>query len=131
VSHPPVPPVIEPGDIPEYPTPPGKPPVIDLDRNPRRPPVPIKDLYVFCFDAETGEIRANGVNNSIVGKNVKTLQDKNGYYFGEEFYKNAVNGEFREVPYWKPRPGQSEPSEKSSYVTRVRSLGCGVGYYKK
>ena len=89
-----------------------------------------KDLYVFCFDTETGEIRANGANNSIVGKNVKTLKDKNGYYFGEEFYKNAVNGEFREVSYWKPRPGESEPSEKSSYLTRVRNLGCGVGYYK-
>ena len=88
------------------------------------------DLYVFCYDAETGEILANGANKSIVGKNVKHLKDKNGFRFGEEFFNNTENDEFREVIYWKPRPDETEASEKSSYITGVQGLGCGVGYYK-
>lgn len=89
-----------------------------------------KDLYVFCFEPETGEILAHGAKASMVGKNVKTLKDKTGFPLGEELFKNAKNGEFRQVDYMWPRPGETEQSAKSSYVTRVEGLACGVGYYK-
>jgi hypothetical protein len=29
-----------------------------------------------------------------------------------------------------PRPGETEPIQKSSYVTRVDDLVCAVGYYE-
>jgi hypothetical protein len=29
-----------------------------------------------------------------------------------------------------PKPGQTEPAPKESYVTRVGDQVCGVGYYK-
>jgi hypothetical protein len=29
-----------------------------------------------------------------------------------------------------PKPGATEPSPKTSFVTKVGDLGSGVGYYK-
>jgi hypothetical protein len=29
-----------------------------------------------------------------------------------------------------PRPGETEPIAKVSYVTLVSDLGCGIGHYK-
>jgi hypothetical protein len=34
------------------------------------------------------------------------------------------------VSYNFPKPGTTNPALKESYVTRVGSQGCGVGYYK-
>ena len=90
-----------------------------------------KDLSVFCFDAQTGEILAHGAQKSRIGKNVRQIKDKYGNSFGEELFKAAVEGEFREVSYLRARPGETEPSEKSSYITKVNGVSCGVGYYKE
>lgn len=89
-----------------------------------------KDLYVFCFDANTGIITGHGGKASMIGMDAKTLKDKTGANFGEELFKNAVKGEYREVGYFWPRPGETEQSQKSSYITRVGDQSCGVGYYK-
>ena len=29
-----------------------------------------------------------------------------------------------------PRPGETEPAQKVSFVTKVGDIYCGVGYYK-
>jgi hypothetical protein len=42
----------------------------------------------------------------------------------------AVEGKFVEVSYMFPRPGETEPMPKVSFITRVGDLGCGVGYCK-
>jgi signal transduction histidine kinase len=89
-----------------------------------------KDLYVFCFDAQTGEILAHGAQKSRIGKNVRQIKDKYGTPFGEELFKSAEEGELREVNYLRARPGETEPSQKSSYIIRVEGISCGVGYYK-
>ena len=48
-----------------------------------------------------------------------------------EIYKAAQDGKITEVGnYMFPRPGQTEPAAKVSFVTKVGDLGCGVGYYK-
>jgi hypothetical protein len=42
----------------------------------------------------------------------------------------AQDGKIAEVDYLFPRPGTTNPVPKSSYVTKVADLVCGVGYYK-
>ena len=41
----------------------------------------------------------------------------------------ATEGKFTEVDYMFPRPGETEPIAKVSFITKVGDLGCG-GYYK-
>jgi Single Cache domain 2 len=87
-----------------------------------------RDLYPFCFNAGDGVTVAGPA--SVLGKDVRTIKDPTGKTFGEDLYKAAIDGKTTEVAYMFPRPGQTEPSAKISFVTKVGDLGCGVGYYK-
>ena len=42
----------------------------------------------------------------------------------------ATEGKFAEVSYMFPRPGETKPTSKVSFLTRVGDVACGVGYYK-
>ena len=88
-----------------------------------------RDLQPFCFNKSDGILNAT-TNPSILGKDVRSLKDKTGKAFGEENFKAAVDGKITEVSYLFPRPGETEPVAKVSYVTGVGDQGCGVGYYK-
>ena len=44
--------------------------------------------------------------------------------------ENATEGEIKQITYWWPRPGETEPHEKNTFYTRVGDQDCGVGYYK-
>ncbi len=91
-----------------------------------------RDLYVFCFDATTG-IRVAHVIKESVGQDLRLTKEKDGSPLGEKVFNAAQSvkeGEIATVSYKFPRPGSSEPVPKESFVTRVRNLGCGVGYYK-
>jgi signal transduction histidine kinase len=85
-----------------------------------------RDLYVFCTDLD-GMTTAHPTHK---GKNIKELKDKKGKAFGEEILKVAEPGKIKEVTYMWPKPGQAEPVQKVSYVTRAGDQVCGVGYYK-
>jgi signal transduction histidine kinase len=61
---------------------------------------------------------------------MKDLKDKTGKPLGEEMYKVAQDGKISEVSYMWPRPGQTDPVQKVSYVTKVGNQVCAVGYYK-
>lgn len=87
-----------------------------------------RDLYPFCFNIADGVTVAAPA--SVLGKDTRTLKDATGKAFGDEIYKAAQDGKITEVSYMFPRPGQTEPAAKVSFVTRVGDLGCGVGYYK-
>jgi signal transduction histidine kinase len=87
-----------------------------------------RDLYVFCAGPD-GKFTAH-VNPALRGTDIKALVDKSGKRLGEEIVKTAVEGKVAEVEYMFPRPGQTEPSQKVSYVTKVGDQVCGVGYYK-
>jgi signal transduction histidine kinase len=87
-----------------------------------------RDLYPFCFNAGDGVTVAGPA--SVMGKDVRTIKDPTGKTFGEDLFKGAQEGKVTEVAYMFPRPGQTEPSAKISFVTKVGDLGCGVGYYK-
>ena len=85
-----------------------------------------RDLYPFCMDLD-GMTTAHPTHK---GKNIKELKDKKGKAFGEEIMRVAQDAQFRQVSYMWPKPGQTEPSQKMSYVTKVGDQVCGVGYYK-
>ncbi len=87
-----------------------------------------RDLYPFCFNISDGINVAAPA--SVMGKDVRTIKDATGKAFGEDIYKAAQDGKINEVSYMFPKPGQTEPSAKVSFVTKVGDLGCGVGYYK-
>ena len=87
-----------------------------------------RDLYPFCFNIADGMTLVGPP--SVLGKDVRTLKDAAGKAFGDELYKSAAEGKVNEVSYMFPKPGQTEPSGKVSFVTKVGDLGCGVGYYK-
>lgn len=85
-----------------------------------------RDLYPFCGGAD-GIFTAHP---SLAGKSLKELKDKTGKALGEEIYATAKEGEIKEVSYMWPRPGQTEPVQKVSYVTKIGDQTCAVGYYK-
>jgi len=88
-----------------------------------------RDLYPFCFNISDGITQA--APPSVRGMDVRTIKDAKGNAFGAEIYKAAQQeGKINEVSYEFPKPGATEPSPKTSFVTKVGDLGCGVGYYK-
>ena len=88
-----------------------------------------RDLQPFCFNISNGKVIAATVA-SVLNTDVKALKDKTGKVFGEELYKAAEEGKINEVSYMFPRPGETEPAQKTSFVAKVGDLGCGVGYFK-
>lgn len=87
-----------------------------------------RDLYVFCVDLD-GKFVAH-TNPKLMGQDGKTLKDGNGKAFVVEMLAVAQDGKVAEVDYMFPRPGTQTPVAKSSFVTKVSDLVCGVGYYK-
>jgi len=85
-----------------------------------------RDLYPFCGGPD-GNFTAHP---SLTGKSLKDLKDKAGKPLGAEMYKVATEGKISEVSYMWPRPGQTEPVQKVSYVTKAGDQVCAVGYYK-
>ena len=85
-----------------------------------------RDLYPFCGGLD-GIFTAHP---TLVGKSLKDLKDKAGKALGAEMYQVAKEGKISEVSYMWPRPGQTEPVQKVSFVTKVGDQVCAVGYYK-
>ena len=85
-----------------------------------------RDLYPFCGGSD-GKFTAHP---TLTGQSLRDLKDKAGKAFGEEIYKTAEEGKVNEVGYMWPRPGATDPVQKSSYVTKVGDQVCAVGYYK-
>ena len=85
-----------------------------------------RDLYPFCGGPD-GNFTAHP---SLTGKSLKDLKDKAGKALGAEMYQVAQEGKVAEVSYMWPRPGQTDPVAKVSFVTKVGDQVCAVGYYK-
>jgi hypothetical protein len=94
-----------------------------------------RDLYVFCGNISDGKIVAQGNPNKkdLIGQDQRTLKDSTGKNFGAEIYAagQKPEGQITEVTYMFPKPGADpKPVSKVTFVTKVRDLTCGVGYYK-
>lgn len=85
-----------------------------------------RDLYPYCGELD-GKFTAHP---TLVGQSLKDLKDKTGKAFGTEIYTVAEVAKIKEVAYMWPRPGQTEPVQKSAFVTKVGDQICAVGYYK-
>ncbi len=85
-----------------------------------------RDLYPFCGGPD-GKFTAHP---TLAGQSLSDLKDKAGKAFGEEIYKVAEEGKVTEVAYMWPRPGATDPVQKSTNVTKVGDQVCAVGYYK-
>ena len=91
------------------------------------------DAYIFVLDPR-GLMLANIAFPDLEGTNVAALQDGNGVLFVQEMLKIEPDGSGW-VDYLWPKPGDSVPSKKSSYVRRVtigeRDYIVGAGVYFK
>ena len=94
-----------------------------------------RDLYVFCFNLSDGKTVAAGSDNArkLLGQDIRTFKDATGKLYGPDLYAagQKPEGQFTEASYMFPKPGpDTTPVAKTSFVTKVGDLGCGVGYYK-
>jgi hypothetical protein len=88
-----------------------------------------RDLYVVCFDAETGRIQAH-VDPARLGEDIRLNKQADGKPFGQAIFDAAKEGRIATVDYLFAKPGSTTPTAKQSFVTRVGGTGCLVGYYK-
>ena len=91
-----------------------------------------RDLYVFCFDTGTARFTAH-INSTLIGTDVRLLYKPDGTSLGSKVFDAAVTAKeaaIVTVGYDFPRPGTSNPVPKESFVARVGTTACGVGYYK-
>jgi signal transduction histidine kinase len=86
-----------------------------------------RDLYMFCANVSDGILTAHP---ALKGTKIETIKDKDGKALGQEMMNVASEGKISEVTYVWPRPGDTKPVQKVSFVTKVGDQVCGVGYYK-
>jgi cytochrome c len=89
------------------------------------------DLYIFSY-APDGVVLLNPAFPSREGHNYHGEKDKRGKAFHDELQNVARTKGSGWVDYWLPKPGQTEPSHKWSYVRRVKAEGVllvGAGFF--
>ena len=89
-------------------------------------------LYVFCFNVKTGLFTAHP-DRALLGTDVRWLWEMGGSPLGRKLFDaaNSTNeSNIVTVSYNFPKPGETSPVPKESYVTKVGNQGCGAGYYK-
>ncbi len=92
----------------------------------------IGDTYLFIDDLKE-VVLFNGGFPEREGSNSSSLKDSNGKLFQVEFVKVVQSKGSGWVDYMFPKPGQSQPSQKWSYVKAVNIDGTAglvvVGFY--
>ena len=91
------------------------------------------DVYIFAY-APDGTVLLNPAFPAREGHSYHGETDKKGKAFHDELIKTAQTKGSGWVDYWLPKPGQTEPSQKWSYVRAVKADGIalvGAGFYPK
>ena len=89
------------------------------------------DTYIFV-DAPDGTELVNGGFPGIEGKNIMDFKDVNGKYLVRDYINLALKDGEGWIKYFWPKPGSDVPSEKRTYVKRVKYggetfiVGCGA-----
>ena len=90
------------------------------------------DTYLFVNDLK-GMVLLNPAFPELEGKDLSGRKDSNGKLFFLEFLKVVQSKGSGWVDYMFPKPGQSQPSQKWSYVKAVNVNGTpalvGAGFY--
>lgn len=85
-----------------------------------------RDLYVFVFSLD-GVVQIHGANAGLIGRNIKTIRDVDGFKFVEAFLAVADKGW---VDYKWQNPVNKKVEAKTSYIIRTGDMIVGVGAYK-
>jgi cytochrome c len=89
------------------------------------------DIYVFAYAPE-GTVLLNPAFPAREGRAYHGEKDKKGKAFHDELLKTVQTNGSGWVDYWLPKPGQTEPSHKWSYVKAVKTEGValvGAGFF--
>jgi cytochrome c len=90
------------------------------------------DTYLFSYDMNAN-VLLNPAFPKREGTNVHGQKDAKGKLFHDEMIKTAETNGSGWVDYMFPKPGQTEPSQKWTYVKRVTIDGVpglvGSGFY--
>lgn len=90
------------------------------------------NTYLFAYDINLN-VLLNPAFPQREGTNAHGEKDANGVYFHDEFVKVVKAKGSGWVSYMFPKPGQSQPSEKWSYVKAITVDGMpgliGAGFY--
>ncbi|MCP4107257.1 MAG: sodium:calcium antiporter [Desulfobacteraceae bacterium] len=91
-----------------------------------------KDTYVFCMDTEDAKILAHPTYPRIIGWKMKETMDADGKKFFLEMLELAKTKGEGWVNYMHVKPGDQNPSPKSSYVMKVpdQKIIVGAGVYE-
>lgn len=93
------------------------------------------DTYLFSYDLN-GKVLLNPAVPKREGTNpaAQREKDKTGKLFHDAILETAKTKGAGWVDYWLPKPGQTEPSHKWTYVKRVTIDGIpgliGAGFYE-
>jgi len=86
-----------------------------------------RDLFVFCFNGETGKYTAH---EAVVGHDVRAFRDAKGQPVGQRMYEIAAEGKTVSVDYILPVPGSTELAIKRAYLARIEGQVCGTSAYQ-
>jgi methyl-accepting chemotaxis protein len=90
------------------------------------------DTYVFVYDLESNVLLNPGIP-AREGTKVTGLKDVNGKLFHDAMIQTAETRGSGWVDYMSPKPGQTQPSRKWTYVKAVKIDGVpglvGSGFY--
>src|SRR5579871_4590462 len=91
-----------------------------------------RDLYVFAFRTDTGEISAH-INPALLGTDIRTLKGPDGEAYGQKIFDAALaaekEGRIVTVDYRAPKPDEDNFSDKQAFIYKVGVEGVGCGYY--
>jgi len=86
---------------------------------------------VYVFAMRGGVMIAHPMKPTLIGRDLSSLKDKGGKEFFKEFVKVGKEKGSGWVDYKWPKPGEKDPSDKSSYILKVDdNYFVGAGYYK-
>ncbi|MCE5334310.1 MAG: cache domain-containing protein [Desulfobacteraceae bacterium] len=90
-----------------------------------------KDSYVFVVDTDTVRVLAHPITPQLLGRTMIGLKDIKGNFFFIQFCEKVRKDGEGWVEYWWPKPGQSTPSRKITYISHIpgTSLMAGAGVY--
>ncbi|NQV19574.1 MAG: cache domain-containing protein [Armatimonadetes bacterium] len=91
-----------------------------------------RNNYIFVIN-ELGDVLVHPASPELEGKNMCDFQDVKGIYLFRELIDVAKKEGSGWVDYWWPKPGEEEPSPKTSYAIQVMKENeifiVGTGIY--